>query len=510
MSRSTGTWAALQRVEALGRHAGDTLGAGFNGFVDRSTSTITVKKATREVELAGSWVAYSDGARWEGILSTCMLEDTEGLHYIFLNGIGRLESSTTWSDEYITRYALVCIIYWDADNDEAIFIGDERHGCVMDSSTHLYLHNYLGAQYKSGLGLVDFRVDDTGSDDTHAQFGAEAGYIADEDITHSISAFGAPANLPIYYISGASAYWRKDEAGDFVCKSYPGGRLAYNFLDGGIWKQAEISNNQFVLAHIFATNAITEPLIVIQGQADYTTITEAREGATTEINSLVLGGLPTPEFTPIGTVIFQTSNSYANTPKARIRSTDLGDNYVDFREYKGELTAGGGGGVTDHGALTGLADDDHTQYSLVSGARGFTGTVSGIAPTQLAHLATKGYVDGYAVPVGGYDAGKAFYYNAFGDLGTVGGSVSISWTGDGPNLLLTLNATSTITFSDDPPSAGCKVMLIISPGGYSITSWPASVKWPDGAIPKQSTNTDVATFIYDGSKYLGTYVGNFY
>jgi hypothetical protein len=27
--------------------------------------------------------------------------------------------------------------------------------------------------------------------------------------------------------------------------------------------------------------------------------------------------------------------------------------------------SGGGGGVTDHGALTGLADDDHTQYGLV-------------------------------------------------------------------------------------------------------------------------------------------------
>jgi hypothetical protein len=27
-------------------------------------------------------------------------------------------------------------------------------------------------------------------------------------------------------------------------------------------------------------------------------------------------------------------------------------------------TAGGGGGVTDHGALTGLADDDHTQYAF--------------------------------------------------------------------------------------------------------------------------------------------------
>ncbi|MFH0856810.1 MAG: hypothetical protein V1860_02840 [bacterium] len=41
--------------------------------------------------------------------------------------------------------------------------------------------------------------------------------------------------------------------------------------------------------------------------------------------------------------------------------------------------AGGGGGVTDHGALTGLSDDDHAQYLLASGGRSVTGnfTVNG-------------------------------------------------------------------------------------------------------------------------------------
>jgi hypothetical protein len=35
-----------------------------------------------------------------------------------------------------------------------------------------------------------------------------------------------------------------------------------------------------------------------------------------------------------------------------------------------ELLTGGGGGVTDHGELTGLADDDHTQYALLAGRSG--------------------------------------------------------------------------------------------------------------------------------------------
>lgn len=40
-----------------------------------------------------------------------------------------------------------------------------------------------------------------------------------------------------------------------------------------------------------------------------------------------------------------------------------------------EVTASGG--VTDHGSLTGLDDDDHTQYARVDGTRAFTATQSG-------------------------------------------------------------------------------------------------------------------------------------
>jgi hypothetical protein len=56
--------------------------------------------------------------------------------------------------------------------------------------------------------------------------------------------------------------------------------------------------------------------------------------------------------------------------------------------------------VTLHSELLNLQNDDHAQYSLVTGTRAYTAPVSGITPTIGSHLATKAYVDSltYVLP----------------------------------------------------------------------------------------------------------------
>jgi hypothetical protein len=54
-----------------------------------------------------------------------------------------------------------------------------------------------------------------------------------------------------------------------------------------------------------------------------------------------------------------------------------------------DLLAGGGGGVTDHGALTGLLDDDHTQYALLAGRAGSSQVLNG-SPTSGNDLILRG------------------------------------------------------------------------------------------------------------------------
>ena len=49
--------------------------------------------------------------------------------------------------------------------------------------------------------------------------------------------------------------------------------------------------------------------------------------------------------------------------------------------------------ITAHGLLTGLANDDHTQYLLADGTRAVTGEMAGVSPALSSGLTTKGYVD---------------------------------------------------------------------------------------------------------------------
>lgn len=70
----------------------------------------------------------------------------------------------------------------------------------------------------------------------------------------------------------------------------------------------------------------------------------------------------------------------------------------------------------NHGALTGLGDDDHPLYPLLDGSRGFSGPVVVGEPTVATEAATKSYVD--AQVAGGIPAGVIM---AFGAAAAPGG-----------------------------------------------------------------------------------------
>jgi hypothetical protein len=317
------------------------------GFPNRTDSAISRVDGTLTFTIAptgASFDFYIAGVKFtKAVAQNKVWSIAEGLHYFYFDAAGVLQETTVWSDALILSYALVAIVYWDASNNASLLFCDERHGLVMDGQTHLHLHDSFGCQWHSGLALEGIIADGGGGLDTHAQFGVQDGSVRDEDLQHSIvdgspQTLANPAQIPVFWRSGATGVWRKKPADTFpiiwsdgVYYTSANGRVPYNQWTGATWQLTEVAQGDLVLVHFFGTNNQDEPVIGIQGQATYLTLVDARTNAPREIRNLLLAGLPGPEFKPIGSVIFQSNSGYANTPNAQIVSTGTGEDYLDYR-----------------------------------------------------------------------------------------------------------------------------------------------------------------------------------
>jgi len=125
--------------------------------------------------------------------------------------------------------------------------------------------------------------------------------------------------------------------------------------------------------------------------------------------------------------------------------------------------------VTDHGALTGLGDDDHTQYSLVTGTRAYTGKVSYSShPTFSAdtELVDKKYVDDTLLTSEWYPLSAKDYVvnNTLAPATEVlddvyvladdGGSPNAGWDGASAGDIVQFNGTSWVATT---PTTGTRI-----------------------------------------------------
>jgi hypothetical protein len=309
-----------------------------NCFENASAATPSFVNGTRTFTISGTFSYFSNGRKYTSTGASIVIPDTEGLHHIYFDG-ATLTSTTTFDFVIITTYAYVAAVYWDATNDTAIIVANERHGAEMDSATHSYLHSTVGAAFESGLSLGDIIAGGNGNLATHAQLSVAAGAFRDEDIRHAIAAMPLPAQIPLYYRSGATGAWRR-----IAPTAYPvtttgtvAGRATYNNENAGgagIWGLSEVLNDDYVLTHIYATNDPNNPIIGIIGQATYLNTNAAEVGAEVEALNLKFGTIASlvPEFLLIATVIFQSQNNNANAVKSHIVATASGANYIDWRK----------------------------------------------------------------------------------------------------------------------------------------------------------------------------------
>ena len=303
--------------------------------------------------------------------------NTTGLYYIYFAS-GAYTYQTSFFD--LENQVPTSYVYWNSSTGKAEYFADERHGMVLDWQTHEYLHRTRGASLASGFVLGNYTVAGTGSADADAQVGLTDGTFYDEDIQVDILNSLSPTpdtweqviapvgEFPVAYMTG-SGDWVLDAPTQFPMKQGTS-RVAYNLYSGGAWTTPDLGNNKYGISWLVATNNLNYPVFAILGQAEYTSETHATSALW---ENLSLGGFPSLEFRPLYKLIYATSTSYSNTPHAKL---------VAVEDIRSMARVGAGTAVSDHGGLTGLADDDHVQYALADGTRGSFDAAGAAASVQ--------------------------------------------------------------------------------------------------------------------------------
>ena len=328
------------RVTASPTFAGATIGSVVisgvyaaqgepTGFVDR-VATLSWNDGTYTLTITGSHDIYIYGIKTTKSTDSIQIADTTGLHWIYYDASGTLVENTVhpgWD------LPIMATVYWNttgsAGNYNKGLAGEERHGIVMDWAVHEYLHETVGCRWESGLaGTFD-----------NTTLSIATGEWHDEDI-HFIEA--SPLTTCNVLYKNGDANWEWD-AGVSVYYKLNGTALRYN--NGN--NLADCTPNRYMAMWIFITSDISTPIVALMGQRQDTTLASARANNTYE--SLSFGTLPFKEMKLLYRVI--------------LRSTGSPPTYTETQDYRAISNLPAGTYVaTTHGVLTGLTNDDHTQY----------------------------------------------------------------------------------------------------------------------------------------------------
>lgn len=328
------------------------------GFENKTDSTISFDDGTRTFTVApvgASFNVYFNGVKYVKTTEQAVITDTEGLWFFYFDSSGNIQSSqTVWN---ILTTIQIAVIYWDATNSTALYLGDERHGPFMDPATHNWAHHTLGTRLESGL-VVSGETAGDGSLDSHAQIAVTSGELHDEDFEISIvddptpteefeQDLSLPAKINIFYRSGATAWRHKTvDSFPFIQGSVIGGTYpAWNDENGGNWTLTEMTNLYYSAVWIFATNDANMPVIGILGQREDSNLSNAQDNNTYE--SLSFPDFISTEFKIIARIIIRARSTYTNSVKAALKEI------VDYRFYGN--VAGGGVVTTSHSSLAGLS-----------------------------------------------------------------------------------------------------------------------------------------------------------
>lgn len=335
------------------------------GFVDRTDSDITFDDLTRtfSITTVSGYEYYIHGTKYTiATDKSIVIPNVDGSYFFFLDSLETLSYVTVFNTDLLRDYVFIASVNWSTTQSKILGLAEERHGITMDWATHSYLHTYVGARIRStDFTIGNFILSGNGSNDTQCQASIGNGTLTDEDINSVITHSDTPtlpfeqilspvAELPIMHKIGSDTWYLDDATTDLV--KVGTSRIQYN-LFSGTWSAVDVTDLHYVAMWVFATNFRDQPVRVLLGQREDATLNEANTNNTYE--ALNLTGLAIQEYKILYRLIFQTSDAYTNTQKARL--VQVFDLRKSIDQGQTVTTA-----TNNHALLVGLTNDDHQQY----------------------------------------------------------------------------------------------------------------------------------------------------
>lgn len=440
--------------------------------------TLTYNETTRTVTITPTGATFDifvKGTKYTFTGAQSIVHSATGAEqFIYFDSSGVLTTSLSPWDLLST--APVCSVFQDATNSRRIPL-DERHHAGRDLYWHRNQHAAEGTKVTSGFAATGYTLSN-GASDVVLQLAIASGRVEDEDIRVDTQELAAAGPYNLLYRSGASGDWviTRTSTLPFL---YSGSNLQYNQNTGATWQLTNVVEDSYVNYWVFALTALpttditptpssTQQLVIIAGQALYSS--QASADAET-VSSLAYGSAPFQEMAPLYkmTFKFNASNPSAYTNTARTALTAISRVVGSFAS----LTATA---QSDHGALSGLTDQDHPASAII-----FTPT-GNIAATDVQAAIAELDTEKQAALVSGTNIKTVNNVSLLGSGNIAAGDVTLSGTESLTNktinkLTITTPTTgSTLTIADGKTLTALKTFSFTAADDTGVYTLPTGTK----------------------------------
>ena len=336
------TYTTIQHMQNTFHSSGHISGGVLS---DAGAGNLDVSAGTGYIRATDSKVAELLFFDWSASLTNAIpINTTRHVGVQYNAGSPQIVVSVSEAWDYNTDFVLGSVV----NEGGTLHISDHPHS-VGDHANPMIqrIHDIMGIEraHHDG-GLI---ISETGT----RNLALSTGYLWDKFDKRTISALDTSVadTFDYYYRDGASGFTK-------VAAQTAWNNTQYDNDSGTL---ATLANSKWGVHWVYLET--DGDLVVLYGQAEYASLSEAEVAVT-------------PPSTPD-----RTTESGILIAKIVFQKNDTSANQIDSVF----VTVFVGSGASDHGSLAGLADDDHTQYTLIS-----SGTV---APTSTPSRVGLLYVD---------------------------------------------------------------------------------------------------------------------